>query len=97
MKKYALLLLLVVLAMSSTAGAYCRVCLMVDPAKPTCETEQIMLKGKICVPGDCEIVGVNACRRGRVITVDVRAWSKFSGCCRHCLSVREGLTGGPGR
>ena len=68
MKKYALLLMM--LAVTSTAWGGPFACVQVSPADPSCESEiTICVSG--CLPGNCEVTDTEVCIQGGIITVDI--------------------------
>ena len=69
MKKYALLLFLV-LGMSTTTWGLSFACVQVTPECPSCE-ENITICVSGCIPGDCYIADSQVCVRGSIITVDI--------------------------
>lgn len=69
MKKYALLLSMV-LALSTSAWGGSFVCVQVSPDDPSCDTD-ITLCASGCVPGDCSVMDVQVCVKGSIILMDI--------------------------
>ena len=69
MKKYALLLFLV-LGMSTTTWGLTFACVQVTPNSPSCDDDiTICVSG--CIPGNCAVVDSRVCVKGSIITVDI--------------------------
>lgn len=84
MKKYAMMML-VVLGLSTVASAGPWACVTVKPCIPCDEEVCINVQG--CVPGEGEVVDVEACVRGGIVFVDV--YVEISDKCRDSVKVDE--------